>query len=157
MKLLDTLKSWEHTFTAWVAKAYVTVRNEEPSLVAMGDRVYPYVRQAVQIGLSYEAPEVTAVALPIMDEIHAKMDTAAALLYDFGPHPDVVSALQTVQTNLSSLESTAGIKSDAAKSAILKALTSFSAFLAAVTGAAASFKPGIIDPPHTDPVPHPAA
>lgn len=141
MKLFDTLKSWEHTFTAWVAKAYVTFRNEEPSLVAMGDRVYPYTKKAIQIGLSFEDPAIAAAAGPIMDTIHAKIDTAAALLYDFGPHPDVVSALQTANADLASFESVAGIKSQAAKDAIQKGITSFAAFVASVLGAAASFKP----------------
>jgi hypothetical protein len=153
MKLFDTLKNFEHTFTGWVAKAYVKFRNEEPALVAMGDRVYPYVKSATQIALSFEAPAVAAAAGPILDEIHAKIDTAAALLYDFGPHPTVVNALQTASNDLASFEQTAGIKSDGAKTAISKALSSLQAFVAAVTGAAANITP----PPPLDKVPDPAA
>lgn len=153
MKLLDTLKSWEHTFTGWVAKAYVAFRNEEPSLIAMGDRVYPYVKSAVQIAIGFESPEVAKAAGPLMDTIHAKIDTAAALLYDFGAHPTVVTALQTAQDDLASFEATAGIKSDAAKGAISKALSSFQALVAAVIGAAGSIHPPLIPTPPTGTVP----
>lgn len=142
MKIWDTLKSFEHTFTTWVAKQYQAFRNEEPALVALGDRVYPYVKQALTIGISFESPEIAKVAGPILDTIHAKIDTAAALLYDFGPHPTVTTALQTIQTDLATFEQTAGIKSTAAIGAIEKAVSSFNAFVAAVTSAAAVAKQG---------------
>lgn len=138
MSVLDTLKSWEHNFTSFVAKAYTAFRKEEPTVIALGDRVFPYVKSATQIALSFEAPEVAAAAGPIMDQIHSKLDTAASLLYDFGPNPTVAGALQTAQNDLASFEQTAGIKSDGAKNAISKALSSFQAFVAAVTGAASA-------------------
>lgn len=141
MSVLDTLKSWEHTFTGWVAKAYSAFRKEEPSVIALGDRVFPYVKNATQIALSFEDPAVAAAAGPIMDQIHAKLDTAASLLYDFGPNPTVTGAIQTAQTDLASFEQTAGIKSDGAKNAISKALSSLQAFVAAVTGVAGAVKP----------------
>lgn len=146
MKLLDTLKSWEHTFTSFVVKAYTAFRNEEPTVIAVADRVFPYVKNATQIALSFEDPAIAAAAGPIMDQIHAKIDTAASLLYDFGPHPNVAGALQTAAGDLASFESVAGIKSDGAKDAINKALRSLQAFVASVTGAAASWKAPVADP-----------
>lgn len=143
MKLFDTLKNWQHTFTAWAAKQYQAFRGAEPELVALGDRVYPYVKQALLIGLSFESPAIAAAAGPIADAIHAKIDAAAALLYDFGPHPTVLSALQTAQADLASFEQTAGIKSAGAQNAISKALASFGAFVDAIRAATNAAAPAI--------------
>jgi len=137
MKLLDILKQDEHNFTAWVAKEYQAFRNVEPTLVQVSDRVYPYVKSAVQIAIGFESPAVAALAGPIIDKIHAGLDTAAGLVYDFGATPTAAGVLTTVQSDMASLETVAGIKSDGAKNAISKALSSLNALVAAVTGAIA--------------------
>lgn len=141
MSLLDTLKNAEHTFTAWVAKTYQAFRNVEPTLIQVSDRVYPYVKSAVQIAIGFESPAVAAAAGPIVDKIHAGLDTAAGLVYDFGATPTAAGILNTVQSDLGSLESTAGIKSDAAKNAIAKALSSLQGLTSAVTGAISATQP----------------
>lgn len=147
MGLIDTLKKAEHTFTAWVAKTYQAFRNEEPTIVAISDRVYPYVKSAVQIAIGFESPEVAAAAGPIIDKIHAGLDTAAGLVYDFGATPTAAGILSTVQSDLGSLESVAGIKSDGAKNAISKALSSLGALAAAITGAITLTGKPLLPPP----------
>lgn len=141
MSVLDTLKNFEHTFTNFVAKEYAKFRSEEPKIVALGDRVFPYVKSATQIALSFESPTIAAAAGPFLDSIHAKLDTAASLLYDFGPNPTVAGVLATAQNDLGSFETTANITNTASKDAISKALSSLQAFVASVMGAIAATQP----------------
>lgn len=141
MKLLDTLKEYEHSFTAWVAKEYQAFRNEEPSLVALADRVFPYAKSAIQIGLSFESPAIATAAGPILDKIHSTFDTASGLIYDFGASPTVSSLIATAQNDLSTFESVSGIKSTQAKDAVQKALTSIQALASAVTAMIAAAAP----------------
>jgi hypothetical protein len=141
MSLLSTLQSWEHTFTAWAAKEYQAFRNEEPTIVALADRVFPYVKSAIQIAIGFESPAVAVAAGALLDKIHAEVDTASGLLYDFGANPTVQSSLATIQNDIGSLESVAGIKSQQAKDAVAKALSSVQALAAAVAGAIAAAAP----------------
>jgi|GEM_PF-3627106 len=142
MKIFDTLKSFEHTFAAWVAKGYQVFRNDEPTVVALADRVFPYVKSAVQIGLTLEGQGALSVAAgALLDTVHAKADVAAGLLYDFGPSPTVVSAVNDLQQNLGQITSVLGIKSTAAQSAVAKAVGEVSALSAAVQGAIAVVQP----------------
>ncbi len=138
MSIFSTLASYEHTFTAWCAKEWQKFWKAEPSLVALADRVFPYAKSALQIGLSFEAPAVAAAAGPVLDKIHSGLDVAAGLLYDFGAHPTVSGVISTVQSDMSSLESVAGIKSTQAKDSIAKAMNSVAALQSAVTGAIAA-------------------
>lgn len=146
MKLLDILKQDEHNFTAWVAKEYQDFRNEEPTLIKVSDRVYPYVKSAVQIAIGFESPAVAALAGPIIDKIHAGLDTAAGLVYDFGATPDAAGVLSTVQSQIGSLETVAGIKSDGAKNAISKGLSALNGLIAAITGTIDATKAPVANP-----------
>lgn len=141
MSILSTLSSWDHTFTNWVAKSYQAFHKEEPSLVALADRVFPYAKAAIQIGISFESPAVAALAGPVLDKIHAGLDTTAGILYDFGPSPTVSNSLSILTADLGSLETVAGIKSDAAKNAISKTANSLQALNSAVSGAIQAVTP----------------
>jgi hypothetical protein len=141
MKLLDTLSNFEHTFTNWAAKEYQAFRKEEPTLIALSDRVFPYAKSALEIGLSFESPAVALAAGPILDKIHSNFDTAAGLIYDFGANPTVASVLTTAQANLGSFEDVAGIKSPEAIAAVGKAMSSVQALSASVFGAIAAARP----------------
>ena len=69
--LLQKLEGFEHTFTAFIAKQYQAFRNEEPSLIALSDRVFPYAKSALQIAIGFESPAIAAAAGPILDAVHA--------------------------------------------------------------------------------------
>lgn len=134
--------AWTHTVTAWCAKEYQAFRKEEPTLAALGDRVFPYVKGAVQIALQLEGQAaLSPEAGVLLDTIHAKADTAAALIYDFGANPTVSSAVADVQQNLSQFESVAGIKNPAAVSAIGKAVNGVAGLQTAIQGAIAAAAP----------------
>lgn len=132
--LLQKLEGFEHTFTGFVAKEYQAFRGEEPSLIALSDRVFPYAKSAVQIALSFESPAIAAAAGPIFDKLHSSFDTAASLLYDFGANPTVSSALDTATANLATFETAANITNPASVAAIAKALSSVQALVSAVKG-----------------------
>ena len=76
-----------------------------------------------------------------MAAIKAGLDTASGLISDFGATPTVAGVLSTVQGNIASIESVAGIKSAAAQGAVSKALLSAQAFTAAITGAISAATP----------------
>jgi hypothetical protein len=134
-------EAWGHTVTSWCAKEYQVFRKEEPTLVALSDRVFPYIKSAVQIALQLEGESaLSAPAGALLDTIHAKADTAAALIYDFGANPTVSSAVADVQQNLGQFEAVAGIKSTSAKDAIAKAISGAAGLQTAVQGAIAVAK-----------------
>lgn len=142
--------AWEHTFTAWVAKEYQLFCKAEPTLVALGDRVFPYVKSAVQIALELEGqPQLCAPAGALLEAIHAKLDTAAGLLYDFGATPTVASSIAEVQQNIGAFEGVAAIKSTAAQDALAKAVNALSALSTALVPTLAST---VIPPALTVPV-----
>ena len=149
MGFLDEVKkleakgmAWAHTVTEWCAKEYQAFHAEEPTLVALGDRVLPYIKSAVQIALSLEGQsQLSGPAGALLDAIHAKADTAAALIYDFGANPTTASAVADLQQNLSQVESVVGLKSTAAKGAVTKAINGAAALSTAIQGAIAAAKP----------------
>ena len=134
--------AWEHTVTAWCAKEYQAFRKEEPTLIALSDRVFPYIKSAIQIALQFDGqPTLSGAAGALLDAIHAKADTAAALIYDFGANPTVASAVSDVQQNLGQIESVVGLKSAAAKDAVAKAVNGADALQTAIQGAIAAATP----------------
>jgi len=134
--------AWEHTVTAWCATEYQAFRKEEPTLIALSDRVFPYIKSAVQIALQLEGQAaLSAPAGALLDTIHAKVDTTAALIYDFGANPTVSSAVADVQANLGQIESVAGIKNPAAVAAIGKAVSGAASLQTAIQGAIAAAIP----------------
>ncbi len=141
MKILAALVGYEHTFTSWVAKEFTKARNEEPTLQALADRVFPYAKSAIEIGLTLESPAIAAAAAPVLDKIKAGMDVAGGLLYDFGAQPTVASTIATVEGDIGSLETVAGIKNQGTIDAIAKGLSSVNALAAAVTQGIAAAAP----------------
>jgi hypothetical protein len=149
MSFLDEVKKlvaegavFEHTVVSWCAKEYQVFRKEEPTIIALADRAFPYVKSAVQIALTLEGQAgLSAAAGPLLDSIHAKADTAAALLYDFGPNPTVSSAITTLQGDISQFASVAGIKSPGATDALNKAVNGVAALSTAIKGAIAAATP----------------
>lgn len=147
--------AFEHTVTSWVAKEFQAFHNAEPSLIAISDRVFPYAKSAIQIALGLAGQTVlSAEAGTLLDSIHAKIDTASALLYDFGANPTVQSAVTKIQNDIASVESVAGIKSTAAQAALAKATAGLAALLTAIQGAINAAKPPA--PPAQNPTPVPA-
>ena len=138
---ITDLKGFEHTFVHWVTTAYQAVEKDLPALDALADRTFPYITSALDIALSYEGPEVVAIANPILAKIQASLDTASGLITDFGATPSAQGILTTVQNDISTIETTAGIKSAKAQDAVSKALSSAQAFTAALTGAIAAAAP----------------
>ncbi|HUX43538.1 MAG TPA: hypothetical protein VMV57_02190 [Terracidiphilus sp.] len=149
MSFLDKVKelaatgaAWEHTFTAWAAKEFQAFRKEEPTLIAISDRTFPYVKSVIEIALGFEGQAaLVGPAGVLMDSIHAKIDTAAGLIYDFGATPTVASSIATIQSDVASIASVAGIKSAAANDALNKAVSSLAGLSTAVQGALASAPP----------------
>ncbi len=149
MGFMDAIKAlvakgaaWEHTVTAWCAKEYQAFRKEEPTLVALSDRVFPYIKSAIQIALQLDGQTtLSAAAGTLIDTIHAKLDTAAALIFDFGANPTVATAVSDVQQHLGQIESVVGLKSTAAKDAVAKAVNGAAGLQTAIQGAIAAATP----------------
>lgn len=139
--LLQKLKGFEHTFVGYIAKEYQAFRKEEPTLIALSDRAYPYIKSALQIAIGFESPAIAAAVGPLVDKIHSSFDTAVSLLYDFGANPTVASDFDTAIANLASFETAANITNTASKAAIAKALLNAQALAAAIKNSIDAVQP----------------
>lgn len=118
--IVKDIEGAEHTVVGWFAKEYAAFYKDEPKLEQIVDSTVNYVEIGLPIVLDVTggaalAPEVDAV----MNEVVSDLKVVASTVYDFGPSPSAASVLASVQSNLASLETVAGIK-DPAKLAKLK-------------------------------------
>lgn len=138
MSLIDTLKNYEHTFTAWVAKEYAKIYNATPKVEQVADATFKYVIPAVQLiaqasGNEAAAAVIGAVATEAQNSLHA----ASGLVYDFGPSPTAATIVSGVQDNLSQLLAAGHIKNIETQAKVTKVVNSLGALVSAIGAATA--------------------
>jgi hypothetical protein len=142
MSVLDTLKSFEHTFTGWVAKAYAAFHKAEPTIVAVSDKALPYIKAATSIAVGFEFGGAAAeAAVKIEDEIHNSADVLMGVIYDFGATPKALDILNGIKASLGSLLALGHIKSASATDAVTKAVNSADALAQLISDGIAAIKP----------------
>lgn len=111
MAFLDTLKKFEHSFTAWAATEWSKIYNEAPKVEHVADTALKYAIPAVGILVQQygSAPEAQK-AVSVLTEAQKDMQAASGLIYDFGATPSAGSILNGVQSNLTSILADAHVK-----------------------------------------------
>lgn len=138
MSFLDTLKNYEHTFTAWVTKQYAKLYAADPKIEKVADVVFQYAIPAVQILVDAEAGGAAGAAVGIVAEkVQAGLHAAGALIYDFGPNPSASQMILAAQTDLASIKALTGIKNPNTSANVDKIVNTLAALAAAFTTPAA--------------------
>lgn len=136
MSFKDKLVGFEHTFTAWFAKEYTKLRNEEPKIEEIADTVVKYAIPAVQIIVGLEAGQPAAQAVgAIANEAVRDLHAASALVYDFGATPTAASVVSSVKDNLSTLLTDGHITNSTNVANVNKVVSSLGALVVALAPA----------------------
>lgn len=136
MSLLDTLKNYEHTFTAWVAKEYKALYAAEPEIKAITGNVYKYAVPALQLAITAEGgPAAGAAFATVAAGVQQELTAANSLIYDFGPSPTAASMIANSAAILKDATTVAEVKNQQTKDIVTKVGASLTALAASVTAA----------------------
>lgn len=133
MSFLDSVKSFEHTFTNWVAKEYAMLYKAEPKILQIADSVFKYAIPALDIIVAAEAGQPAAAMVnQIASEAQSALHAASGLVYDFGANPTTASVVAGVQGNLGALLSAGHITNANSVANVNKVVGSLGALAAAL-------------------------
>lgn len=136
MSIIEKLKAFPKTFTAWVAKEYARLYAAEPKIDAIASTVFKYAIPAIQIIVGAEAGAPAAAAVgAVAAEAQADLHAASSLIYDFGPTPTATSIVAGVSANLTGLLTAGHITSTASVANVQKVVGTLDALVAAIAGA----------------------
>jgi hypothetical protein len=130
--IFKDIENAEHSTCAWFEKEYVKLHSEMPKIVAIADKILPYVSLLLQTVIGAEAGQPAATeAGVILAKAQSDLDIANAVIYDTGATPTAVSAITAVATNLKGVLTAAQISNPTSVATVTKAVSELGTLVAA--------------------------
>lgn len=130
MSIFSNISNAVHTFVGWVEKEYATFMKEAPTVEHYIEQGVTYATGVLKIVLAQVeagSPAANALTKAIQDLL-----TVSAIAYDAGAHPSLGGLFQVVISDLSGIESLAGIKNANLITTISKVVSTLQAIVTAV-------------------------
>ena len=138
MSFWSDVTAIEHTVVGWFVKEYAIFYKVEPTLIQVADTTVQYVDIGLPIVLGATGyGSLDPVVQPIVDEIFSDLKVVSSTIYDFGPSPNTVSIVNSVQANLQALDTAGHVKDPASKAKLALIIKSVGALAEAIAAAVA--------------------
>jgi len=130
MSIFSSIANAGHTFVSWFETEVNKFQKDAPAIETFIEQGVAYATGVLKIVLAQV--DANSPAAGILSKAIQDLLTLSAVAYDAGAHPSLASGFQDVVSNLTALESAAGIKNVNSVATVGKVVNTLSAIVSAL-------------------------